>query len=232
MGRKLILIIVAGIAVAAISLWPLEMAEKTDPADEDAKPMESVAAAEMKAPPYEADETDLVVDEIGEKQEAGASVSPCEPIANTNLEADVPQEVSAEEGREGDAREEYDQEAERENMRLEIEARYLDAFEKIEAEASEEIDGLIEEAKSEYFSMDEDDRDITFKLSLAQKYLKAGNELEENVDDVFYTALESFRKELLDAGIDDSAADEAETEYKARKSERRKELLSKAMDNM
>ena len=232
MGRKLILIIVVGIAVAAISLWPLETAEKTDPADEDAKPMESVAAAEMKAPPYEADETDLVVDEIPEKQEDGAPESPCEPIANTDLEADVPQEGFEEEYQEVSVDEEYDQEAERENIRIEIEARYFEAFENIEVDAAAQIDGLIEEAKSEYFTMDEDDRDITFKLSLAQKYLKAGNELEENVDDVFYTALESFRKELLDAGIDDSAADEAETEYKARKSERRKELLSKAMDNM
>jgi len=232
MGRKLILIIVVGIAVAAISLWPFETAEKTDPADEDAKPMESVAVAEMEAPPDEADETDLVVDEIPEKQEDGAPESPCEPIANTDLEADVPQEGFEEEYQEVSVDEEYDQEAERENIRIEIEARYFEAFENIEVDAAAQIDGLIEEAKSEYFTMDEDDRDITFKLSLAQKYLKEGNELEEKVDDTFYTALESFRQELLDAGIDDSAADEAETEYKARKSERRKELLSKAMDNM
>jgi len=232
MGRKLILIIVVGIAVAAISLWPFETAEKTDPADEDAKPMESVAVAEMEAPPDEADETDLVVDEIPEKQEDGAPESPCEPIANTDLEADVPQEGFEEEYQEVSVDEEYDQEAERENIRIEIEARYFEAFENIEVDAAAQIDGLIEEAKSEYFSMDEDDRDISAKLSLAQKYLKEGNELEEKVDDTFYTALESFRQELLDAGIDDSAADEAETEYKARKSERRKELLSKAMDNM
>src|SRR6056297_3521907 len=141
MGRKLILIIVVGIAVAAISLWPFETAEKTDPADEDAKPMESVAAAEMEASPDEADQIDLVVDEIPEKQEDGAPESPCEPIANTDLEADVPQEVTAEEGREGDAYQEYDQEAERENTRIEIEARYLEAFENIEVDAAAQIDG-------------------------------------------------------------------------------------------
>ena len=232
MARKLMWILTVIIAVAAISLWPFEPAEQMDAAEENTKPMDSEAVVEMEALPYERAEIDNVVDEIPEKQEDGSSESPCETMANADLEAVVPQEVPAGEVHEADAHEEYDQEAELENIRIEIEARYFASFEKIEAEASAEIDGLIEEAKSEYFSMDEDDRDISFKLSLAQKYLKAGNELEEKVDDVFYTSLESFRKELLDAGIEDSAANEAESEYKDRKSERRKELLSKAMENM
>jgi len=232
MARKFMWIVIVIITLAAIYLWPFEPAEQIDPADETAKPVDSEAVVENEALPYEADEIENVVDEITEKQEVGASESPRETMVNTDLEADVSQEVSAGQGHEVEANEEYDQEAERDNLRIEIETRYFAAFENIEAEASAEIDGLIEEAKSEYFSMDEEDRDISIKLSLAQKYLKAGNELEDKVDNVFNAALESFRKELIDAGIDDSAANEAESEYKARKSERRKELLSKAMENM
>ncbi len=113
-----------------------------------------------------------------------------------------------------------------------IVSRYEIEFDALKVEAGLKIEALIETAKKEYYSVEESARDMSFKLEIANKYLKAGNQLEESFDEQFYETLLFLETELESREFETNGLKEIETAYKSEKSERRKALISKAMEKL
>ena len=114
----------------------------------------------------------------------------------------------------------------------EIVNRYQMDFDALKEEAETLIYALIEDARQEYYSLEEAERTIGFKLELANRYLKAGNNLEKSIDLEFYDILSAMESELLSMEYETNVLKEIEKSYKSEKSVRRKELVSKAMGKL
>ncbi|MDK2920349.1 MAG: hypothetical protein PWQ37_3082 [Candidatus Petromonas sp.] len=109
-----------------------------------------------------------------------------------------------------------------------ITQKYTVLFTNLRKKYEAKINDLIAQAKNEYFSLPEEERDAA-KLKLGLKYLKLGKALEEECDKEFYALLDNMKAELKENNLGKDAANKAEKIYKEEKSERRKTLLSKAM---
>lgn len=91
-----------------------------------------------------------------------------------------------------------------------------------------EINELIARGKKEYADLPPQDKK-TAKLTMALKYVKLGNALEAACDDSFNKVLEQMQRELAEKGLPVNGVKEAKNQYEKEKSERRKNLMDKAM---
>ncbi len=106
--------------------------------------------------------------------------------------------------------------------------KYQAAFLTMKQGYESEINGMISRGKKEYEGLSEQEKK-TAKLTLAMKYIKAGNALENACDDSFNKVLEQMQQELAENGLPINAIKEAKTRYEKEKSERRKLLMDKAL---
>lgn len=163
-----------------------------------------------------------------------------EVVVNTNLKDSSvksdPEPESVVDSKEENTSVEAQQQPEPEEIKPtpeEIEAgivkKHTELFTNLKNEYEIKINEFIEKGKTEYLSLSEEERKKQ-KLKLGIKYLKLGRALESECDEKFYGLLDQMKKELKENDLKMDSADEAEKQYKTEKSERRKQLLEKAME--
>jgi len=188
--------------------------------EEAESPAEDLPEEEKQGP----DQARLDDQEKKEEDQAGADIS--KPQKESVAEAQpVKKETEAETG------ENVIAEPQKETREA-IVGKYAAEFDALKSAAESSIEDLIKKAYNEYHSVEEDERTVGFKLKLANKYMKAGNGLEESFDLKFYGILSRMEAELTLLEYDTNILKEIEKNYKAEKSARRKALISKAMDKI
>ncbi|PAB59383.1 hypothetical protein [Anaeromicrobium sediminis] len=106
---------------------------------------------------------------------------------------------------------------------------YTNKMEDLKSSFETKLVNLIEEAKAEYYSYPEEERESK-KMSLGLKYLRRANELEGMCDVEVDRILREFKKKLKDNDYDTHVVLEVKNAYDKEKSEKRKELLQKALN--
>lgn len=119
-----------------------------------------------------------------------------------------------------------------ESLSAEILERYGILFKALEEEAELEIGNLVDEAKAEYSATEESQRTLVFKLELMNKYLKLGNALEEAFDQRFYETLDGMEAALQTNDLETEVLKDLEKMYGTQKNERRKALISQALEKL
>lgn len=109
--------------------------------------------------------------------------------------------------------------------------KYQAAFLTMKQGYESEIHRMISRAKMEYEALSEQEKKKA-KVTMALKYLKLGNALEDACDDSFNKVLEQMQRELAENGLPVNAVKEAKTQYEKEKSERRKLLMDKALGKL
>ena len=106
--------------------------------------------------------------------------------------------------------------------------KYRVAFLTMKQGYESEINGMISRGKKEYEGLSEQEKK-TAKLTLAMKYVKMGNALENACDANFNKVIEQMQQELAENGLPVHSIKDAKTQYEKEKSERRKLLMDKAL---
>jgi len=110
----------------------------------------------------------------------------------------------------------------------EIEKYYLSQLETTARTYEGKLNNLVAQGYNEYGSYKNQGKKVPV-TSLARKYLSAGSALEAECDASFYTILNRFRENLKLYSLPTEIVDRAEEEYKKTKANRKRQLLSKAM---
>jgi hypothetical protein len=107
-----------------------------------------------------------------------------------------------------------------------IREKYYPRFEKLQSVAQSRLNQLISNAKQDYKKSKKTGSPSL--ADLAATYTSAANKLQTSVDQAFYLILGQMKDELSQAGLPLDLADEAESVYQARKTQKKAELLGKA----
>lgn len=109
-----------------------------------------------------------------------------------------------------------------------IEAKYKGMLEALRGASYGQINSLLGQAKGEYLSYPQDQREEV-KYQLALKYLRLARGAESAADARFNSIAGEFESELKKAGHSTDIVDKARSQYKAEKRERMQYYISKAM---
>ncbi|KDR94663.1 hypothetical protein SAMN02745945_02601 [Peptoclostridium litorale DSM 5388] len=110
--------------------------------------------------------------------------------------------------------------------RGQIEEKYRSIVGALRVASYAHINSLIGQAKGEYLSYPEDQReDVKYKIGL--KYFKIAKSAEKTCDKKFYSIMEQFESELEGNGYDADIVERAKAQYEAEKKTKREEYLSK-----
>ncbi|MBP1930987.1 hypothetical protein [Ammoniphilus resinae] len=112
------------------------------------------------------------------------------------------------------------------NPIAEIKSKYTVQFKKLERTYQGKLMGLIGQAKADYVAMKKGELE-TSTMSLATEYLKRAQQMESEADAQFYSVLSQMKQELINQGLPNKLADNAEIEYEQRKKNQRAALLQK-----
>lgn len=107
----------------------------------------------------------------------------------------------------------------------EIKAKYDPVFAGLEAQAESRLASLVSRAKSEYVEKQANGESIDYGY-FYRKYSSAASNLEAATDAAFYSTLAVVQNAFVANGHNKGEASEYEVAYKARKAERRSELMS------
>lgn len=107
-----------------------------------------------------------------------------------------------------------------------IKAKFDPVFAGLEGQAEERLASLVSRAKSEYVDKQANGESIDYGY-FYRKYSGAAANLEAATDAAFYSTLAVVQNVFVANGFNKSNAADYETQYKARKAERRSELMSK-----
>lgn len=110
-----------------------------------------------------------------------------------------------------------------------IKEKYRPAFESLQAQANSKINALVAHAIQEYRDMRASGEEISYSYFLT-KYKTAGEALEAKTDQAFETIFSALQEELKENGFDPNEANDVRDAYEAAKKERRKALLSSALE--
>lgn len=106
-----------------------------------------------------------------------------------------------------------------------IKAKYDPVFAGLEAQAEGRLASLVSRAKAEYTEKQANGESIDYGY-FYRKYSAAAANLEAATDAAFYSTLAVVQNTLVANGFNKSYAADYESQYKARKAERRSELMS------
>lgn len=106
-----------------------------------------------------------------------------------------------------------------------IKSKYDPVFAGLEAQAEGRLASLVSRAKAEYTEKQANGESIDYGY-FYRKYSSAAANLEEATDAAFYSTLAVVQNTLVANGFNKSYAADYESQYKARKAERRSELMS------
>ena len=106
-----------------------------------------------------------------------------------------------------------------------IKSKYDPVFAGLEAQAEGRLASLVSRAKAEYTEKQANGESIDYGY-FYRKYSSAAANLEEATDAAFYSTLAVVQNVLVANGFNKSYAADYESQYKARKAERRSELMS------
>lgn len=107
----------------------------------------------------------------------------------------------------------------------EIKAKYDPVFAGLEAQAEGRLAALVSRAKAEYVEQKASGESIDYGY-FYRKYSSAASNLEAATDAAFYSTLAVVQNAFVANGFTKSQASDYESAYKARKAERRSELMS------
>lgn len=110
-----------------------------------------------------------------------------------------------------------------------IKEKYRPSFESLQAQANSKINALVAHAIQEYRDMRASGEEISYSYFLT-KYKTAGEALEAKTDQAFETIFSAMQEELKENGFDPNEANDVRDAYEAAKKERRKALLSSALE--
>lgn len=114
---------------------------------------------------------------------------------------------------------------------LDIKDTYNEAFSNLEVKANQLLENLISQAIEEYSNLtSEEKKSETALASMAIDYLNRANELENQIDEIFYSLLSKMENELIENDLDKNIITQYEDEYITRKKARKKELMNKALN--
>jgi len=105
-----------------------------------------------------------------------------------------------------------------------IEKIYTRIFTSMEAQYKQELNRLLESAKSDYIAVKSGQKNISIGR-LALEYINAGKQLEKDADRNFNRVLGDLRSKLKTQGLPMDMADQAERHYIEQKSQMRKDML-------
>lgn len=106
-----------------------------------------------------------------------------------------------------------------------IKSKYDPVFAGLEAQAEGRLASLVSRAKAEYTEKQANGESIDYGY-FYRKYSSAAANLEAATDAAFYSTLAVVQNVLVANGFNKSYAADYESQYKARKAERRSELMS------
>ena len=110
--------------------------------------------------------------------------------------------------------------------RGQIEEKYRSIAGALRVASYAHINSLIGQAKGEYLSYPEGEReDVKYKIGL--KYFKIAKSAEKTCDKKFYSIMEQFESELKGNGYDADVVERAKAQYEAEKKAKREQYLSK-----
>ena len=110
----------------------------------------------------------------------------------------------------------------------EIVDEYNVKFSNLRKEFNSSIDGLVEEAKQEYYDIDHSKRGQLVKY-LSEKYLSSAIELEKNSNERFYNLLTDMEDELMENNCSLKYIKVVEDTFVKEKRAKKNELMSKAV---
>jgi len=116
-----------------------------------------------------------------------------------------------------------------EELESKIITQYSSQFLDLKKKYEGKINNMIEGAKKEYNGLTEEEKK-TAKYTMALKYLKKANALEDACDKEFITLLDKMKLELQENNLSTDAVKAAKKQYEDEKSARRKALLQKMME--
>ncbi|HSP23212.1 MAG TPA: hypothetical protein VLQ20_12895 [Planococcus sp. (in: firmicutes)] len=105
-----------------------------------------------------------------------------------------------------------------------IEEQYAPALADIEKQAYDNLDNLINLAKSEYLEMEANDQKISYPY-FYNKYTGAASKLEARTDKVFEGIMQIMEHELKVNGHSSDTVDSLHKEYKNKKNKLRRDIL-------
>ena len=107
-----------------------------------------------------------------------------------------------------------------------IEQKYRSIIGALRSASYAHINSLIGQAKGEYMSYPEDEReDAKYKVGL--KYFKMAKSAEKTCDGKFYSIVDQLQSELQSNGYSTEIVEEAKAQYKAEKKQKRDEYFAK-----
>ncbi len=109
-----------------------------------------------------------------------------------------------------------------------IKATYKTKFEELQKSTNGKIDQLLEEAKKEFLSL-ENNKEKTSVVGFYQKYAAEGSAIEEETEQKFFSLYEQLTKELQQIGSSEEEAKEFKVIYTQQKEERKSDLLKRAI---
>ncbi len=124
----------------------------------------------------------------------------------------------------GDLNISYDPQLDKLDKKSIIEDIYTRIFTSMEAQYKQELNRLLESAKSDYIAVKSGQKNISIGR-LALEYINAGKQLEKDADRNFNRVLGDLRSELKTQGLPMDMADQAERHYIEQKSRMRKDML-------
>lgn len=116
----------------------------------------------------------------------------------------------------------------KEQLRKEIETRYINQLQETALSYEGKLNTLIACGWSEYQASRNQGQKQSV-LSLAKKYIGKGNALEAECDARFYAILNDFKSELVFNSLPTTTAEAAGKEYEKAKASRKRQLLVKAL---
>lgn len=105
-----------------------------------------------------------------------------------------------------------------------IKQQYAPALADIEQQAYDNLDNLINHAKSEYLEMEANDQKISYPY-FYNKYTGAAAKLEERTDKVFNAVIQIMEHDLKANGHSTEAVESMHKEYKNKKNKLRRDIL-------
>ncbi|SHK66641.1 hypothetical protein [Tepidibacter formicigenes] len=109
----------------------------------------------------------------------------------------------------------------------EIINKYKSKFYLLQGEYNGKINGMIAQAKKEYYALPEKDRTTMSKLRIGLKYYNKAKGLEKECDSKVDSTLSSMAKELTESGYSTEAVDLIKNYYENEKSSKRSYYFSK-----
>lgn len=107
-----------------------------------------------------------------------------------------------------------------------IQKRYDPVIADIEQQANTSLDNLIKVAKSEYFEMSDNDKNISYPY-FYNKYSAAATKLEKRTDQIFYAVMDMMSQDLKSNGLPVTLSESMAKEYENRKNKIRRDILKK-----